>query len=124
MHKIHPIKGKSHLDELAERRENEMNKLITRSELLEHNPLLHTSEQTHPHADNENNRESETPLEIASHNADEAAHTMLSESRDCTEAVLENMQEFQNGIGNLFATQRRIAELWMETWISLMTPRW
>lgn len=105
---------KSSLKDLEELRQHEAEKLETKAELLQHNPLLHGANA--PAADNENTPGLHSP-------EPESGLTLQSKTTDCASALIENLHDFQDTFGNVFATQRRLAELWMETWFSLFTPR-
>ena len=103
-------RGKNELEELLE---NNQHTLMTKAELFEHNPLLHAS--LHPQADNEN---------IISQSEVKTTPSMLrGESQEFSNNIVETIQEFEDSLGNLFATQRYITKLWMQSWVSLWTPQ-
>lgn len=123
-------------DDLKDLRENEEHQAQAKAEMFEQNPLLHAPAEpvVHKPADNENTRHAnEHPIKDTLRDAwnaipgTEPLTTLLHETRSQagahTDTMLEQLHGFQDNLGTILATQRRIAELWMETWCSVfVTP--
>lgn len=117
-----PHGHKNNMKSLKELHENEGKKTTEKSKLFESNPLLHAN------ADNENFQESAQqawdaiPGSSTVSSMFENARDMLNESE--TGNVLSNtINDFQDNMSRVISLQRRVAQLWMKTWLDLaLTP--
>ncbi len=135
MSKSHHITHKHDTKDLQELREKDLGQYLTKAELLEQNAMLSPK-----HADNENHIQTEaepeevSPEEAGPEEASPEEASVESETTpflnllDSSAMALANeryaaLQDWQDLVGTLIATQRRMAEVWLENWCALCIPQ-
>ena len=101
--------------DLNDIRENAEKTAQEKSELLEANPILQAATDTDTDTDTENMQQT--------FNAIPAVRMITEQTEKLMGGSNSYLGEQMDNLGNLISLQRRMGEIWLETWCSLaMTP--